>query len=80
MCPADHGEYRSGTHPFITGRLPTTTGNHPLLLVRRLPPQQFCDCVSSGLMDGGANRHLHGFQVQLATLVALVEDPLELLL
>jgi len=31
-------------------------------------------------MDGGANRHLHGFQIQSAALMALVEDPLELLL
>jgi hypothetical protein len=31
-------------------------------------------------MDCGANRHLYGFQIQLAALASVVENPLELLL
>jgi hypothetical protein len=49
-------------------------------IVWRLAPQQLGDRVGSALMDSRANRHLHGFQIQLAALASVVEDPLELLL
>jgi hypothetical protein len=49
-------------------------------LLRRLKSQQFGDGIRSGLMDGGTNRHLHRFQIQVAAVVLVDEDPSELLL
>jgi hypothetical protein len=51
-----------------------------LILIRRLPPQQLCNGFGSGLMNRRTNRHLYGLQIQLAALMAVVENALELLL
>jgi hypothetical protein len=50
-----------------------------LRIVGRRPPQQLRDRIGSALMHRGANRHLHGFQIQLTALAAVMENPLELL-
>jgi hypothetical protein len=51
-----------------------------MVIVWRLKSQQFSDSGRSSLMDGGANGHLHGLQVQLAALAPISENSLELAL
>jgi hypothetical protein len=52
--------------------------NQAMVFIRRLEAQQFGNSGRTGLMDGGANRHLDRFQVQLARLAAIRKDPSEL--
>lgn len=47
--------------------------------VRRVKSQQLRESGCARLMDGGANRYLDGFQIQLASFAPLGEDALELL-
>jgi hypothetical protein len=51
-----------------------------MIRVRRVKSQQLSESGRTSLMDGRANRHLHGFQIQLAGFAPVGEDPLELLL
>jgi hypothetical protein len=51
-----------------------------MITVRRIKSQQLGDRISTGLMDRGANRRLHGFQIQLAGAVPIGKDSLELML
>jgi len=48
--------------------------------VRRVKAQQFGESGRASLMDGGANRHLHGLDIQFAGSAPVGEDPLELML
>ncbi len=61
LCPAHSREDRPGTHSFIFGRVTAGTGNGSMVTIRRIKSQQFRDGGRTRLMDGGANRHLHGF-------------------
>jgi len=45
---------------------------------RRMTSQQFPDGGRTRLMDSGANRQLHGFQIQKAGSVPIRKDLLEL--
>jgi hypothetical protein len=56
----------------------TVTGQASMVTVRWIKSQQLGDSVGAGLMDRGANRHLHGFQIQLAGAVPISKDSLEL--
>ena len=51
-----------------------------MLTVGRIKSQQLADRVSTGLVDCGANCHLHCFQIQLAGAMTITEDSLELVL
>lgn len=50
-----------------------------MFLIWRRESQQFGDRLRCGLVYGGANRQLHRLQIQMAALVPVVEDSLELL-
>jgi hypothetical protein len=51
-----------------------------MAVIRRVKSQQFTESRRASLMDGGANRHLYGFQIQLTGFVPVGEDALELML
>jgi hypothetical protein len=48
--------------------------------VGRVKLQQFGDSGRARLMDRGTDSHLHGFEIELASSVAVREDPLQLIL
>jgi hypothetical protein len=58
----------------------TSTSEGSLIEVRRVKSQQLRESGCASLMDGGANRYLDGFQIQLAGFASLGEDALELML
>jgi len=78
LCPTHHGEDRAGTHTFIFGDMTTGTRNGSVVGVRRLKSQEFGESGGASLMDRGANRYLHGLQIQLAGPMPVGEDALEL--
>jgi hypothetical protein len=45
---------------------------------RRIKSQQLADRIGTGLVDCGANRHLHSLQIQLAGAVPVGNDSLQL--
>ena len=49
-----------------------------MVLIRRREAKQFRNRVRAGLVDGGTNRYLHRLEIQLAGLVAVGEDALQL--
>jgi len=51
-----------------------------MVIVGRIKSQSLGDGIGAGLMDRGANRHLHGLQIQLAGASPIGKDSLELLL
>ena len=51
-----------------------------MIEVRRVKSQQLSESDRASLMDGGANRYLDGFQIQLAGFAPLGEDALQLML
>ena len=57
----------------------TSTSEGSMIGVRRVKSQQLRESGCARLMDGGANRYLDGFQIQLASFAPLGEDALELL-
>ena len=59
---------------MVVSLAPTRTRKAALLGRRGFKLQQLGQGCSSGLMHGGAHRHLDGFQVQIARLVATMED------
>ena len=79
LCPTHSGEYRPRTHSFIFGRMTTSTRNASMSIVRWWKAQQLGYRIRAGLVDGGANRHLHGREIQVAGLVLVGEDPLKLM-
>jgi hypothetical protein len=58
----------------------TVTGQASMVTVRWIKSQQLSDGIGTGLMDRGANRHLHGLQIQLAGAVPIGKDSLKLML
>ena len=77
--PSHSREERQGTHAFIFGRVTSKgTGNGSMVTLRRMTSRQFLDGGRTRLMDSGANRHLHGFQIQKAGSVPIRKDLLEL--
>lgn len=78
LCPPHRGEDWPATHSFIMGRPPTRAGDAAMVLLRWRKAKQFRNGVRTGLVDGGTNRYLYRLQVQLAGLVAVGEDALQL--
>jgi hypothetical protein len=52
----------------------TFTGPASMTIVRWIKSQQLGDGIGAGLMHRGANRHLHGLQIQLAGAVPIGQD------
>jgi hypothetical protein len=50
-----------------------------MVVTRRRKAQQFGNGVRACLMDRGADRHLRGLKIQLASPVPVGENPLQLL-
>jgi hypothetical protein len=50
-----------------------------MVVIRGCKTQQFGNGVRASLMDRGANRHLGSLEIQLASLVPVGENPLQLL-
>lgn len=78
-CPTDSREYRAGTHSYVLGRMTTITGQASMVSVRGIKSQQLGDRIGTGLMDRGANRHLHSLQIQLAGAMAIGKDSVKLM-
>lgn len=78
--PAHGCEYRPGTHPLIPRHVPTSTRKSLMFEVGWIKLQQISESGRAGLMDGGADGHFHGFEIQLAGFAPVGEDPLELML
>ncbi|MGA2117330.1 MAG: hypothetical protein ABSH56_21535 [Bryobacteraceae bacterium] len=78
-CPSHHGENRPRTHSFISGDTTASARNAAMVAVRWGKAQQFGNGVSAGLVDRGANRRLRSLKIQLAGLVPVGENPLQLL-
>jgi hypothetical protein len=75
----DCGQQGARTHPLELRQAAAGTRDTALLLVRRREPQQFGNGVGAGLMHGGANRRLDGFEVELPGSMLIGEDPVQLL-
>jgi hypothetical protein len=58
----------------------TFAGHASMLSVRRIKSQKLGDGIGAGLMNRGANRHLHGLQIQLACAAPIGKDSLQLML
>jgi hypothetical protein len=50
-----------------------------MIVIRRGKAQQFGNGVSAGVMERGADRHLRSLKIQLAGLVPVGENSLQLL-
>jgi hypothetical protein len=50
-----------------------------MIRLRWWKAQQLGNRIRACLVNGGANGHLHGLQIQLAGLAAVGKDPLQLM-
>ncbi len=67
-----HGKQRLGAHPLIAGL--TSAGARYLRFRRGLLSEKLAQTSGTGLLQGGAQGHLHRFQVHCARLVTCGEN------
>ena len=68
------GEKRLGAQLPVVRLMTARTRNAALIVGRGWESQQFGQGRCPGLMHGRAHRHLDGFQIEMARLVAALED------
>jgi hypothetical protein len=71
---AYHGEYWPGAQFLVLRMMSTRTWQATLIRGRDFVLQQFAQGGCSGLVEGGSQCALHGFQIGSAAVAALRED------
>ncbi len=74
---AHHGEDAPGAQLAIGCGLTAGADSFPLLWTRRITGQELTQGRSAGLMHGRPDGCLQGFQIQLVTLAAVLQDHLQ---